>query len=68
MTIPDYEFIYLVPSDSEGDWLWCEDSDPELGMEKEKSILYVRADLVIEAIGDAKTGDELINKIKKAVG
>ena len=39
-----HDVIYLVPGETEGEYLWCEDPAPGIDMNSDDAIKYIRAD------------------------
>ena len=60
------KLIYLVqPYPDTADYDWCEDPALGAGMKKEDSILYVRADYVLETLNEYKKVTDLINQLNE---
>ena len=60
------KLIYLVqPYPDTADYDWCEDPALGAGMKKEDSILYVRADYVLETLNEYKNVTDLINQLNE---
>jgi len=61
LVMPDYEAIYLVPTDDGFDW--CCDPAPGEGMNAEDSVKYIRAteaeDMLLNAFQIVKNGKQI---------